>query len=228
MSRGSNETVKRNMLRKRKRERRTREKLLSSNSCGFVKNIFVLTESLLGAFNRTSPERSNISGEFRGSPQPMRDGLGVSRTDNAIIVNNMNRKMIRKGQAGRITWPQVGGMVGDRNGGDHNWIAEERKREKEAVYPRGPRMGRRGVGGDMKKSVTFVRGIENLQVNLQTSPGLEEGDRGETGGGRRRVDGIFNKIEVTTNKGVKKVGKSEKNLQKLGVEGVVPGLESNI
>ena len=118
--------------------------------------------------------------------------------------------------------------MGDRNGGDHNWIAEERKREKEAVYPRGPRMGRRGVGGDMKKSVTFVRGIENLQVNLQTSPGLEEGDRGETGGGRRRVDGIFNKIEVTTNKGVKKVGKSEKNLQKLGVEGVVSGLEANI
>ena len=139
----------------------------------------------------------------------------------------MNRKVIREREDRRITWPKVGGVVRDGNSGHNYGVVKKREREKETVYPRGPGVGRRVIGGDMEKSVTLVRGIENLKVSLNTSPSLEEGGRRETGRRGGRV-GVFYKIKIPANKGVMNIGKGEKNLQKLGVEDMVPRLKVDI
>ena len=68
----------------------------------------------------------------------------------------------------------------DRDEGGDDGVVGERDWEEEAVYARGPGIGRGGVFGEMIESVRGVRRVEKGEASLEGVP-----DVGKRGGGKK-------------------------------------------
>ena len=73
-----------------------------------------------------------------------------------------------------------------------------------------------------------MRRVIKLEVRFQRVENTDQSTGGESVRGRRRINWVLNKVEVTTNKSSNIIRKFEHSFDQACIEEIVPGLEIDI
>ena len=85
-------------------------------------------------------------------------------------------------------------MVGDGDRRREKRVSEGGDGKKEPVKARRDRVGRTGIGGDVKVGVGVMRSIDEVEPSFESFPDVSEGSRRETGVGTSGVSEAFDEV----------------------------------